>query len=314
MLLSVEDLVFDYPGHRALDHVSFSVERGTITALVGPNGAGKTTLLRCVAALESPFHGRVLLEGTDVHEHPRGCHLRMGYLSDFFGLYEDLTVEQCLLHRAGIQQVPAEQRDALVLRAAKRMQIANRLDQKAGTLSRGLRQRLAIAQAILHEPALVLLDEPASGLDPEARHSLSEVLMALRDDGMTLIVSSHILAELEDYSTHLLVVLNGRIEEHRAIGEVAKDGQLVSVAIELSAPDPRFAEVLASFPDGLGSETSGLTGEIVLPSSTDVRRRLLIHLLNAGLPVCEFSVGRQTLQDVYLERVRSTRSAGATRS
>jgi ABC-2 type transport system ATP-binding protein len=313
MLLTVDDVVFDYPGHRALDHVSFTVERGSITALVGPNGAGKTTLLRCIAGLESPFLGRVFLNGRDVHELPRECHRRMGYLSDFFGLYDDLTVEQCLLHRAGIQLVPSEARDDLVLRAAKRMQIADRLEQRAGTLSRGLRQRLAIAQAILHEPALVLLDEPASGLDPEARHSLSEVLLSLKDEGMTLIVSSHILAELEDYSSHLLVILNGRVEEHRAIGAGPRDGQLISVAIELSAPDPRFAEVLAAFPGAVGTETAGLTGEAVLPADADVRRRLLVHLLEAGLPVCEFSVGRESLQDVYLARVRGTGALKAVR-
>ena len=161
-MIEVENLVFDYPSKRALRGVSFSVAAGSITALVGPNGAGKTTLMRCLAGLETPVLGRAVIDGLDVHEHPRDCHRRMGYLSDFFGLYDTLTVEQCLRYRAGAQGLPAASHGVLIEKAAARTGIADRLNQKAGELSRGLRQRVAIAQAILHEPAIILLDEPAS--------------------------------------------------------------------------------------------------------------------------------------------------------
>ena len=143
-MIRVEHLIFDYPGHRALDDVSFEIAPGTITALVGPNGAGKSTLMRVCSGLERPFAGRVRLQDIDVHESPREAHQRMGYLPDFFGLYDDMTVRQCLEYRAAAQGVSKQNQCDAVDRAAARMQLTDRLDQRAGELSRGLRQRLAI--------------------------------------------------------------------------------------------------------------------------------------------------------------------------
>src|SRR5262249_33850305 len=126
--------------------------------------------------------------------------------------------------------------------AAERLAIADRLHQKAGTLSRGLRQRLAIAQSIVHHPPVLLLDEPASGLDPEARVGLAETLLRLKGEGMTIIVSSHILSELEDYSTHMLVLRGGRLAESRALGAV--DGRSGRITLRLARADARLEALL----------------------------------------------------------------------
>ncbi|MCK4509545.1 MAG: ABC transporter ATP-binding protein, partial [Desulfuromonadales bacterium] len=233
-MIEVNDLVFEYPGTRALDGVSFRIEPGNITALVGPNGAGKTTLLRCMAALEVPLHGEVRIDGENIHEDPRSCHRKLGYLSDFFGLYDELTVRQCLLHAAASRGILAGEQLRVIEQAADRLGISDRLEMRAGALSRGLRQRLAIAQAVVHEPQILMLDEPASGLDPEARHSLAELFLTLRDQGMTLVVSSHILSELDEYSTDMLVLRDGRILSHDLIEqEVA-----ASVCLKLSLTGP----------------------------------------------------------------------------
>src|SRR5262245_30267988 len=138
-MIRVSHLIFDYPGHRALDDVSFEIAPGTITALVGPNGAGKSTLMRVCSGLERPFAGRVLLEDIDVHARPREAHGRMGYLPDFFGLYDEMTVRQCLHYKAAAQGVPAKRRCGAVEKSAERMGLTPRLDQRAGVLSRGLR-------------------------------------------------------------------------------------------------------------------------------------------------------------------------------
>ncbi|MDD1606888.1 MAG: ABC transporter ATP-binding protein, partial [Methylococcaceae bacterium] len=216
-MINVEQLIFEYPNLRALDEVSFHIPQGSITALVGPNGAGKTTLLRCMAALDQPMSGNIRIDGIDVLEHPRECHRIIGYLSDFFGLYDRLTVRQCLHYVARAQGIADEDCEAAIAKVSKGLYITDRLDVLAGTLSRGLRQRVAIAQAIIHSPRVVLLDEPASGLDPEARHELAELFLELQKQGMTLLVSSHILAELEAYSTDMLVLRQGRIIEQVAI-------------------------------------------------------------------------------------------------
>jgi ABC-2 type transport system ATP-binding protein len=306
-MIRVEDLVFDYPGFRALDGVSFSVEPHSITALVGPNGAGKTTLLNCMAGLALPAAGHVHLDNIDVHRVPREAHARMGYLSDFFGLYGELTVARCLDYRARAQGIPSERRAAAVQRAAERLGLADRLKQRAGELSRGLRQRLAIAQAIVHEPAVILLDEPASGLDPEARFGLAAVLRSLRDAGMTLIVSSHILAELEDYSTHLLVLEQGRILEHRALdGAAAADG---ARRFELVLAEPRgdLAGILAAA--GAGDiQIEGAMVRFVAIGDAAAQAALLRRLIEAGLPVASFAAAKSDLQDAYLALLKDSRA------
>src|SRR3954464_13961982 len=168
-MIEIQGLVFEYPGRRALDGVSLSIQQGAITALVGPNGAGKTTLLRLMAALETPYGGRVTIDGLDTRDAPRAIHERLGYLPDFFGLYDALSVRRCLFYAARAHGIGAAQAGGAAEGAAARVGLSDRMEQAAGSLSRGLRQRLAIAQAIVHRPRVLLLDEPAAGLDPQAR-------------------------------------------------------------------------------------------------------------------------------------------------
>jgi ABC-2 type transport system ATP-binding protein len=303
-MIQVEHLIFDYPGHRALDDVSFTIAPQTITALVGPNGAGKTTLLRCLVALDRPGAGRVLLEELDVHEAPREAHKRMAFLPDFFGVYDDLTVRQCLGYRARAHDVPRERRRAAVQRAAERLGIADRMKDYAGTLSRGLKQRLAIAQAIIHEPHVALLDEPAAGLDPEARYSLAAVFRELRADGMTLIVSSHILAELEDYSTHLLAIRDGRIVDLRALQQLATDVAPLPMQLRLTAADQRIGALLATV---AGVSDVAVDTQLVrfsLAGGVQAQHALLKRLIDEGLPVAEFAPMQSSLQDSYLALMR----------
>ncbi|WP_238946427.1 ABC transporter ATP-binding protein [Vandammella animalimorsus] len=213
-LIEIDQLVFEYPGHRALDGVSLRLERGSVTALVGPNGAGKSTLLRCMAGLETPLSGQIRIDGISVIDAPRQVHRKLGYLSDFFGLYEGLRVRQCLAYAALAVGVARQQLPGRVAQVAQAMDLTALLQRRPGELSRGQRQRLAIGQAIIHSPQVLLLDEPASGLDPQARSSLAALFRQLQAQGMTLLVSSHILSELDEYSTHILSIRQGRIVSH----------------------------------------------------------------------------------------------------
>jgi ABC-2 type transport system ATP-binding protein len=209
-MIVAENVIYDYPAARALHGLSFTVARGSVLALVGPNGAGKSTLMRCIAALDRPTEGRISVAGVDTRDDPRAVHAALGYLPDFFGLYDELSVRRALVYAARSRGVPAERAEAAALEAADRVDLTDRLHQRAGELSRGLRQRLAIAQTIVHAPQVLLLDEPAAGLDPEARRSLSDLIRRLGGEGMTILVSSHILAELEDYCTDMLMIRDGR--------------------------------------------------------------------------------------------------------
>jgi ABC-2 type transport system ATP-binding protein len=305
-MIRVEHLIFDYPGHRALDDVSFEIAPGTITALVGPNGAGKSTLMRVCSGLDRPFAGRVRLQDIDVHESPREAHRRMGYLSDLFGLYDDMTVRQCLEYRAAAQGVSREKQREAVDRAASRMEITDRLNQRAGELSRGLRQRLAVAQATIHNPVFVMLDEPASGLDPEARIGLANALKTLCAEGMTIIVSSHILAELDDYSTHILMIRGGRIVEHGPLSAMeGGTADHATISIALAAPDARLPEVLAAVSGITVQEADDRRAVVLTNGGPTTRQALLKGLVDAGLPVTDFTTEKLRLQDAYLARMRA---------
>ena len=210
-IIEVNNLVFEYPGLRALDRVNFSIDAGSVVALVGPNGAGKSTLLRLLAALSTPLDGEVKIAGLNVFETPRAAHKLIGYLSDSFGLWNELPAGESIYFTArmhGLSCNDAKTRARELIDLLDCGEFQQRLN---GDLSRGQRQKVGIAQSLVHQPQILLLDEPASGLDPEARSELAAVMRLLKSRGVTLIVSSHILSELQEYSDKMLTIKSGRI-------------------------------------------------------------------------------------------------------
>ncbi|MBK8063824.1 MAG: ABC transporter ATP-binding protein [Betaproteobacteria bacterium] len=294
-------VLFEYPGVRALDEVSFEVPAGSVTALVGPNGAGKTTLLRCLAGLERPMLGSIHVAGVDVLEEPRAVHRRVGFLSDFFGLYDALSVARCFAHAAAAHGVADADIDGAVQRTAQRMGLAGLLERRAAELSRGQRQRVAIGQALIHAPQVLMLDEPASGLDPEARHALARLFTQLREEGITLIVSSHILAELDEYSTHMLVMRHGRIVENRALeGAVAG---LARVRLAFAQAVEALEAKLAALPGVRVLRAEADAAVLELHGGAEAQAALLRALVQAGLPLSEFALERENLHESYLRTV-----------
>jgi ABC-2 type transport system ATP-binding protein len=293
VVISVHRLAFSYPGVQALTDVSFQVRAGAVTALVGPNGAGKTTLLRCLAALVRPLSGQIRVNGVDIIESPRECHTHLGFLPDFFGLYEELTVERSLRYFALAHRLSPDAALARVEVVLDQIDLTEKRKARVGELSRGMRQRLGIGQALVHDPPILLLDEPASGLDPEARHRLAALFRKLQAEGKTLLVSSHILSELNEYATDLLVLRNGRVSEAAADG----GHRIRARALE---PAEAVAEALKKIPgvtdpvadsEGAGFELHGSEADL---------HRVLRALLDAGLSVVEFAVQRDGVRERYL--------------
>jgi ABC-2 type transport system ATP-binding protein len=322
-LIEVSQLVFEYPGHRALDGVSVSIAAGSVTALVGPNGAGKSTLMRCIAGLDQPLSGQVRVKGLSVQDQPREVHQHLGYLSDFYGLYDRLSVARCLQYAALSMGVSENQVGARVQQVAAQLGLAGLLQRRPTELSRGQRQRVAIGQAIVHQPSVLLLDEPASGLDPEARSSLSQLFRQLQAQGMTLVVSSHILSELDEYCSHILSIRNGRVESHEALqagGTHTADAastpvaseSLALYALELAPPQAQDPEARfeAPFETRLRQALQGCTvqdldatgsrpTQLWLPADAAARAAWLTQLVQAGIPVAALSPLRERLQDRY---------------
>ncbi len=299
--IEVSNLLFEYPGVRALDDVSFTVAEGSVTALVGANGAGKTTLLRCLAGLEQPMLGSIAVSGVDVLEEPRTVHRKIGFLSDFYGLYDALSVRQCFAYAAAAHGVNDLDVDAAVTRTAGRLGLDALISRRAAELSRGQRQRVAIGQALIHDPEVLMLDEPASGLDPEARHALAELFTRLRGEGMTLLVSSHILAELDEYSTHMLVMREGRIIENKALADAQAGVRPVHVSFTRTPTG--LEEALAGLSGVRLLEAHGLDARIEVTGDAEAQGAVLRALVLAGLPVSGFFEERENLHQSYLRTV-----------
>ena len=300
--IAVENLSFEYPGETALSEVSFRIEPASVTALVGPNGAGKSTLLRCIAGLDRPLLDSIELAGVDVLEQPRRAHRRLGFLADFYGLYDALSVRQALTYMAAAHGVPERDIVGTVQRTAQRLEIDDLLERRCGELSRGQRQRVAIGQALVHAPPVLLLDEPAAGLDPEARHALARLFTRLRGEGMTLPVSSHILAELDEYSSHMLVLRGGRMIEHRALAGGATE-PVRRLRLGLVSPVPDLAAVIADIHGVRVLENADRDALLELTGNDRAQADVLRLLVESGLPVTRFSEERENLHASYLRTV-----------
>lgn len=307
-MIEVDHLTYEYPGLRALDDVSFSVREGSITALVGPNGAGKTTLLRCMAGLSRPYSGRIRLAGVDVVENPRLCHRLVGYLPDFFGLYDKLTVSQALTYFAMAHGVERREIGLKVTKILESVDLFDKARERVGGLSRGMRQRMALGQALVHDPPVLLLDEPASGLDPEARKALSDLLVSLNARGKTILVSSHILAELDEYATALLIIKNGALVKNvsEEAGEGADTPRLIYVGV-LSAEDGLLERVKDL--EGVSrAEISGKRLVLRFSGGEEKYPSLLAALLTAGAPVTSFYEERGGVQEQYLKTMANLKN------
>jgi len=307
-IIDVQNICYEYPNLRALDNVSFSIKPKTITALVGHNGAGKSTLLRCIATLEKPFSGDIFIDGVNNQDDPRKLHKKLGYLSDFFGLYEDLTVNQCLTYMAWSHDIHENVEDKINILSNK-LNLEDLLNRKTQELSRGQRQRLAIAQATIHNPKILLLDEPASGLDPEARHQLSELLLGMRDGGMTIIVSSHILTELEEYSTEMLILNKGKIKEQVALADVSKNNSVISIGID-DIGGNTVDDIINNYKLGkIFKENDNIKscnikdGKLIIEFDGDQLQRaeLLKSLVSLDIPIYDFTSKKKSFESIYIE-------------
>lgn len=302
-MIEVENLVYEYPSKRALKGVGLTVRADTITALVGPNGAGKTTLLRCLAALDTPYEGTVRIAGLDTRDDPRAIHAQLGYLPDFFGLYDALSVERCLIFAARAHGLNSAKSTQAASKAAERVGLSDRMTNPVAELSRGLRQRLAIAQAIVHEPRVVLLDEPAAGLDPLARRELSHLLVSLKKSGMTLVVSSHILSELEDYSDEMIIIEDGRVVGGGPLQLRQQERSLIRIQLAGSRDD--LAALLSRHTGIDVLQSDGVAASFRFLGDAPAQVALLRTLVGEGLDIVSFADAPNQLEATYFAEVKN---------
>src|ERR1700741_1618161 len=237
----------EYDNLVAVQDLSLTIPQGEIFGLIGPNGAGKTTTIRMACGLLSPTLGRAQVNGVDVAKEPELAQQSIGYLSAFFAVYEDLKVWEYLDYFAHAYKVPDSDVPARVTEVIAQVALEVKRDVLIRGLSRGMKQRLGIARAIIHRPKVLLLDEPASGLDPKARLELRNLLRSLRDQGTTILISSHILTELEGFCTSIGImekgrmVRSGRIDEVTAAESLARDFRVSWLGDAQAVLEAKFA-------------------------------------------------------------------------
>src|SRR5438552_231849 len=210
-MIEVCHLRHEYDQTVALENLHLEIPQGEVYGLIGPNGAGKTTLIRVLGTLLEPTYGQVRINGINVLEEPLKVHPLIGYMSDFFSLYDNMLVWEYLDHFARCYSVERRKRERLIDEVLQLVSLDVRRDAEIRTLSRGMRQRLCFAKTLVHEPKVLLLDEPASGMDPAGRLEFRELLKQLHAMGRTVLISSHILTEMADFCTSIGIMEQGRL-------------------------------------------------------------------------------------------------------
>jgi len=269
-----------YDGVVALAQVNLEVPAGALFGLIGPNGAGKTTALAILASVVAPTSGHVEVLGFDPAKDPRRLRQAVGYMPDALGVYEGLQVDEYLEFFAAAYRIPRAHWRGLIDGLLELVDLQTKRDAMVNTLSRGMKQRLSLARALVHDPVVLILDEPASGLDPRARFDLRSLLLDLRTLGKTVLVSSHILSELEEMCTDIAIMGEGRLlaaGPPDAIRDKLQMGRTVVVRLQ----------------DGK---------ELTYDVADDEEQRLLLRRLvvDEGLPVLEFSASQRGLEDLFL--------------
>ena len=294
----------EYDDVLAVDDLTLTIPQGEIFGLIGPNGAGKTTTIRMASGLLRPTLGQALIAGVDVAQEPERAQQYIGYLADFFAVYEDLKVWEYLDYFAHAYKLPESEIPARITEVIAQVNLEVKRDALIRGLSRGMKQRLGIARAIIHRPKVMLLDEPASGLDPKARLELRNLLRSLRDQGATILISSHILTELEGFCTSIGIMERGRLVRSGSIEEVTAAaasstrlvrlswaGDSLAVVEEKLRNDPRVSEVdLAA---GGGSFHFGGPEPDLAP--------VLASLVAANVKVTSFGEIKQTVEEIYMK-------------
>ncbi|EDY17315.1 ABC transporter-related protein [Chthoniobacter flavus Ellin428] len=249
-LVVVSDLHVRYGKTDAVRKLSFTIGRGEIFGFIGPNGAGKTSTIKVLATLLKPSLGTATVGGVDVAQHPEIVRRKIGYMPDFFGVYEDLTASEYLHFFAAAYHIPTGQRPGLIRDVLALTDLTEKHDAPVDGLSRGMKQRLSLARVLLHDPELLLLDEPASGLDPRARIEMRELLKELQSMGKTIIVSSHILHELAQFCSHIGIIEAGRMVANGSLRDIYRALSLRRIIhLQLANSSPELLTAMRALPE-----------------------------------------------------------------
>ena len=249
LAVDVQELKVRYGKLEAVKGISLQIPPGEVFGFIGPNGAGKSSTIRVLATLLPDFLGSARIMDLSIRSQPQLVREQIGYVPDFFGVYEDLTAREYLHFFAAAYRLPMSRRKAVVDDVLQLTDLTGKIDSQVDALSRGMKQRLSLARVLLHDPAVLLLDEPASGLDPRARIEMRELLKALKEMGKTIVISSHILHELAQLCTRIGIIETGKMVAQGSVAEIYQRlGVLKIVHVQVVNQTPELIAKLRAMP------------------------------------------------------------------
>jgi ABC-2 type transport system ATP-binding protein len=297
-VIETHDLTKRYGTATAVDRVSFTVGRGEIFGLLGPNGAGKTTTILMMLGLSEVTSGSVRVLGHDPVREPLQVKRRVGYLPDTVGFYDHMTAADNLRYTAGLIGIPVGDRSARIASALDRVGLAAVANNRVGTFSRGMRQRLGLAEILMKDAAIAILDEPTSGLDPQATAELLDMIRSLKRDGVAVLLSSHLLERVQSVCDRVALFNSGRIALIGTVPELARQVLGGGYTVEVEADGPGLGERLAAVPGVRAVEPAG-PGRWRLLAEGDVRPQAAAAVVNAGGQLRRLSVEDPSLDTIY---------------
>lgn len=301
-MLEIKDLVKNYGKFKAVNKLSLTIDDGAIFGFVGPNGAGKTTTMKIMAGLMEADGGSVIINGTDVIKQPSKLKDKIGYVPDFFGVYDNLKVSEYMDFYAGTYYIPYKEREEIIDNLLELVNLTEKKEAYVDLLSRGMKQRLCLARSLIHSPEILILDEPASGLDPRARVEMKEILKQLREMGKTIIISSHILPELAEMCTSIGIIERGQVVAAGTVNEIMqKLTQSKILSVKVIGKMNELIRILSENPKVQSIEEKTDIVEFGFNGEDDEIARLLNDIVKNEIPVVAFKEKEGNLEEIFMQ-------------
>jgi len=301
-VVHIDNLRVSYGKVQAVRGISIEIPKGEVYGFIGPNGAGKSSTMKVLATLLTDFRGRAHVSGINVANDPHAVRERIGYMPDFFGVYEDLTSLEYLHFFAAAYRIDRVKRKSVVNDVLELTDLIGKADSPVDGLSRGMKQRLALARVLLHDPELLLLDEPASGLDPRARIEVRELLKALKEMGKTILISSHILHELEQLCTRIGIIEQGKMVAQGSLDDIYRQLQIMRlVHVRLTDPAEDLADKVRQLPGVKSVEEQVNRWAIKLQDKQEAVEDLHDSLVQLGARVHMFQPEAMDMETVFMK-------------
>jgi ABC-2 type transport system ATP-binding protein len=301
-MIETKRLTKYYGSLAALVELDLNIQDGDIFGFIGPNGAGKTTTMRILATLLEPTRGTAFINGLDVTKQGKKVRRLVGYMPDFMGVYDDLKVFEYLEFFAAAFGIESRKRKSIVEGVLELTDLKSKQDAAVDSLSRGMQQRLGVARVLIHDPKALILDEPASGLDPRARIEIRELLRELKRMGKTIMISSHILSELEEICDHVGIIEHGRLVFSGTLEEIkARLGLQSKVRVRVADNSDRAVELLSALPQINQVQLVGDDIAVTFRDGEQANGIIARTLVHGGLDVISLQPERLKLDDAFLQ-------------